>query len=342
MSTAAESRPDRVTIKEVAERAGVSRSTTSRALTGSGYTSEPVRQRVRRAAEELGYVVDANARGLKQRSSKVIGLLVSDLRNSFYAELAAGVGKQARASGYTMMLVDDAGNADDELGAARMLVASRVAGVVVTPVSAEASKFLLRQHIPVVEVDRHYGLGGVDAVFVDNRGAAVATTEHLLSLGHRRIAVMLDETDWTTGRDRRAGHAEALAAAGIEADPSLVVSAGWDADQARASAVAVLSSPERPTAVFAANNLLAEGVWRAAVDLGLAIPGDLSIVAFDDVPWMSMVNPGVTAVTQDATQLGEVAVDVLLQRIARPSLERREVMLPSGFIRRGSTGRPPR
>src|SRR3954468_13083794 len=132
----------RVTIKEVAERAGVSRSTTSRALAGNGYVADAVRQRVRRAAEELGYVVDATARSLKQRSSRIIGVLVSDLRNAFYADLAYGAGRRAREAGLTMMLVDDGGRADEELEAAHAFVASRVAGVVFTPVSDAAAAFL--------------------------------------------------------------------------------------------------------------------------------------------------------------------------------------------------------
>jgi DNA-binding LacI/PurR family transcriptional regulator len=338
MSDSREDGPGRVTIKEVAERAGVSRSTTSRALAGTGYVAEPVRQRVRRAADELGYVVDATARSLKQRSSRIIGVLVSDLRNAFYADLAYGAGRRAREAGFTMMLVDDGGEADDELEAARAFVASRVAGVVMTPVSDAAAVFLRRQRVPLVEVDRTFGTG--DAVVVDNRGAARSTTEHLLSLGHRRIALVIDETDWTTGRERRQGYADALAAAGLEFDPRRVVSSGWHADTTAAAARSLLTGSDRPTAVFAANNLLAEGVWRAAADLGLSIPGDLSVVSFDDAPWMSMVTPGLTAITQDASRLGAEAVDLLLARIADPDAARRVVTIPAGFVRRESTGRP--
>ena len=331
---------DRVTIKEVAELAGVSRSTTSRALAGTGYVAEPVRLRVRKAAEELGYVVDATARSLKQRSSRVIGVMVSDLRNAFYADLAWGAGKRAREAGYTMLLVDDGGLPAQELESANAFVASRVAGVVLTPVAEAAAGFLVRQHVPVVEVDRTFG--DVDAVVIDNRDAARATTEHLLSLGHQRIALVIDETDWTTGRDRRAGYTDAHEAAGIAVDPALVVTAGWDADAASAVARSLLSAPDRPTAVFAANNLLAEGVWRAAAAIGLDIPDDLSLVAFDDSPWMSMVTPAVTAVTQDAALLGAQAVELLLARLDDPDRQVQRVTLPAGLVRRASTGRPPR
>jgi len=311
-----------------------------RALTGTGYVAEPVRLRVRKAAAQLGYVVDATARSLKQQSSNVIGVVVSDLRNSFYADLAYGAGKAAREAGYTMMLIDDGGNAEDELDAATAFVAARVAGVVATPVAASTSVFFARQRIPIVEVDRQFAEGTCDAVIVDNRSAARTTTEHLLSLSHRRIALFVDETEWTTGRDRHAGYADALAAAGVAHDEALVVSAGWDADAAKLAALRLLSSDNRPTAVFAANNLLAEGIWRAAAELGLSIPGDLSLVSFDDSPWMSMVTPGVTAVTQDAVALGATAVTTLLERIQQPDAPNRVVVLPATIIRRGSTARP--
>jgi len=328
----------RATIKEVAETAGVSRSTASRALAGNGYVAEQVRLRVREAARELGYVVDATARSLKQQSSRLIGVLVSDLRNAFYADLASGAGRECSARGYTMMLIDASNSPDDELEAAEAFVALRVAGVVGTPVSSGLTEFLARQRTPVVEVDRQFAEGANDAVVVDNRGSAQTTTEHLLALGHRRIALFIDETEWTTGRDRLAGYSQALANAGIPVDPTLVVSTGWDVDAAIQAAISQLSGADRPTAIFTANNVLAEGAWRAAATLGLSVPDDLSLVSFDDAPWMSMVTPGVTAVVQDAEQLGATAVATLLERIADPALPPRTVVLPAGLTVRGSTG----
>ena len=329
----------RATIKDVAEAAGVSRSTASRALTGRGYVGHGVRERVHHAAERLGYVPDAMARHLKQQVSRSIGVLVSDLRNPFYADLAAGISQQARRRGYAMILADDAGSAADEVEAAERFVALRVAGVIVTPLSVQIATYLERQRTPVVEVDRQFGEGTSDAVVVDNRTASRRVTEHLLALGHERIALLIDELDWTTGRERHAGYTEACRAAG-PLDESLVVTARWDADAARARAVELLAGPGAPTAVFAANTLLAEGVWRAAADLGLRIPDDLSLVAFDDAAWMSMVTPGITAVQQDAVALGEAAVGRLVERIEAPQAAPRTVMLGARVVHRGSTAPP--
>ncbi len=330
----------RATIKDVAEAAGVSRSTASRALTGRGYVAADVRERVLRAAKDLQYVPDATARYLKQQVSLSLGVLVSDLRNSFYARLAAGAGSAARAQGYSMVLAEDGGSAETQLEAAETFVAMRVAGVVVTPVSADISTYLSRHGIPVVEVDRQFTAGRCDAVVVDNRDASHRATDRLIELGHRRIALFIDETTWTTGRERHAGYQAALAAAGIPQDPNLVFSSGWDVDASRAAAVELLRSENRPTAVFAANNVLAEGVWRAVSDLGLAIPGDLSLVSFDDAPWMSLVTPGLTAVSQDEGALGETAVQRLLERIAAPESNSLTVMMSSKVIDRGSTRSP--
>lgn len=327
----------RATIKDVATAAGVSRSTASRALTGRGYVATDVKERVLAAARDLRYVPDATARYLKQQVSLSIGVLVSDLRNSFYARLAAGAGQAARAQGYSLVLAEDGGSADAQVEAAETFVATRVAGVVVTPVSEDVTTYLSRHRIPVVEVDRQFAAGVCDAVVVDNQSSSQRVIEHLLGLGHRRIALFIDETTWTTGRERHAGYQAALATAGIALDPDLVVSSGWDVDAARAAATALLGDENRPTAVFAANNVLAEGVWRAANDLGLVIPDDVSLVSFDDAPWMSLVTPGLTAVAQDEAALGETAVRRLLERIAEPAAAPVTVMMSTKIVHRDST-----
>lgn len=328
----------RATLKDVAREAGVSQSTTSRALSGEGYVAAGVRERVLAVAEQLGYVPHAMARSLRKQVSRSIGVLVSDLRNVFYADLAAGVAARARANGYTMMLVDDQGSPADEMEAARAFVATRAAGVIVTPLSGEVTAYLRRQNTPVVEVDRQFSEGASDGVLIDNASVARRMTDHLIALGHRRIVLLIDETDWTTGSDRVTGYKQALTDAGI-AD-AMLVPAGWDVGGARKAAIDILARREHPTAIFAANNLLAEGVWRAAGDLGLRVPDDLSVVSFDDAQWMTMVSPGITAVAHDAARLGEAAVDRLLARIEHPEAEQVTVVLDAQIVPRGSTAAP--
>lgn len=332
--------PRRPTLKDVARAAGVSQSTTSRALSGEGYVATEVRERILAVAEKLNYVPHAMARSLRKQDSRTLGVLVSDLRNTFYADLAAGIVASARSLGYTVMLIDDQGSEEAELDAARAFVATRVAGVIVTPLSVTVSAYLRTQRIPVVEADRQFSAGDTDAVVIDNSGVARRLTEHLIALGHRRIALLIDETAWTTGRDRYRGFLEALADADIEPNQDSIVIAGWDADTARARTVDVLARRDRPTALFAANNVITEGVWRAARDLGLRIPDDLSIVSFDDAKWMNMVSPGITAVAQDSVALGEAAVKRLLARIADPEGEAVTEVLGAQLLARGSTAGP--
>jgi LacI family transcriptional regulator len=332
----------RATLKDVARLAGVSQSTTSRALSGEGYVAASVRERVVAASESLGYVPHEMARSLRARDSKTIGVLVSHLRNTFYADLAAGIADGARRQGYTMMLVDDQGSTAAEMEAARVFVATRVAGVIVTPLSGDVADYLLRQRIPVVEVDRQFSASSADAVLINNSGVAQRMTDHLIALGHRRIALLIDETDWTTGSDRAAGFRSSLELSGIEPDSGLFVSAGWDAETARTTTIDLLARRDRPTAIFAANNLLAEGVWRAAMDLGMRIPEDLSIVSFDDSEWMSMVSPGVTAVVQDAVALGEAALEHLLARLSAPRAAPKTTVFEARILARGSTAAPKR
>lgn len=355
----------RPTITDVAAAAGASRSTTSRALSGSGYVSADVRERVRKAAKRLGYVPDAMARGLKQRTSLTIGLLVSDLGNSFYAQLASGASQAARDQGYAIVLTDTGGHLPathaagpksstprmkgpgpvravaDEIAAAEIFLSQRVAGVIVTPVSTAVTDYLAGRGVAVVEVDRSFARSGADAVIVDNAEGAREATELLIRQGHQRIALIIDEMDWTTGRGRHAGYQQALRDAGLPVIDDLVVSSGWNTDDAHRTTLELLQRPVRPTAVFAANNVIAEGAWRAADDLGLAIPDQLSLIAFDDAPWMSMVRPAVTTVGQNAYALGEAAVEQLIDRIRDPERPRRQVVLGTQLMNRASTGPAP-
>lgn len=329
------------TINDVAREAGVSRSTTARALRGTGYVATEVRDRVVGIAEAIGYVPNVVASSLRSRASRSIGMLVSDLRDPFYSELAAGVAYEARGAGFTMVLLDSRRSESEEMEAARTLVGLRVAGVVLTPLTAAVAPFFRSTGVPVVEADRTFDDGDTDAVLVDNPGASGQLVDLLLSLGHRRIAMLADETEWTTGAGRFAGYSASLDAAGIPFDPSLVAHPGSDVGDARSTAIRVLAQRERPTAVFCTNSVLAEGLWRAVTDLGLRVPQDLSIVSFDDAPWMSLVQPGVTAIGQDTERMGAVAARRLLSRIETPDASAERTVLTAQLLPRGSTA-PPR
>jgi LacI family transcriptional regulator len=328
-----------VTLADVAREAGTSASTASRALTGRGYVSPDARARLLEAAERLGYVRNAWALALKQRTSNVVGVVVSELGNQFYAGLAAGIEETLRAAGYQMLLVSDNSDGAQELAVTKTFLALRSAGVIMTPVGRSAAAFLTRHGVDIVEVDRRLADVPCDGVVIDNEHGAKAATAHLLEQGHRRIALLVVETGWTSDAGRLEGYRAAHADAGVPVDEHLILRIALNAPDA-AARIAALLDVEAPTAIFAANNALAESAWNVLRQRGLELPRDASLVAFDDVPWMSMVTPGITAVSQPTLELGRRAAQLLLRRFDEPERGPAVEVLQPALIVRGSTAPP--
>jgi LacI family transcriptional regulator len=328
-----------VTLADIAREAGTSPSTASRALSGRGYVSPDARSRLIEAAERLGYVPNASARTLKQRTSRVVGVVVSDLGNQFYALLAAGIEETLRAAHFQMVVVSDNSDNEQEMGGARTFLAMRAAGVILTPVGWEATRLLAGHGVHVVELDRQLADVSCDAVVIDNERGGREATAHLLGLGHRRVALLVAKTDWTSDVGRLRGFRTAHEEAGLAVDEKLIISIEFHAPDAQAR-IAALLDEHAPTAIFAANNELAELAWRVLRERGLLIPGDVSLVGFDDVPWMEMVDPGITVVAQPTLEMGRTAAKLFLQRnedpLCAPTVERLEPTL----VVRGSTTPP--
>jgi LacI family transcriptional regulator len=329
-----------VTLADLAREAGTSASTASRALSGRGYVSAAARDRLLEAADRLGYVPNASARTLKHRTSRVVGVVVSDLGNQFYARLAAGVEQTLREADYQMMVLGDNNETDEEVAGARTFLAIRAPGVIMTPVGSAAADLLASQGVVVVEVDRRLAQSPCDAVIVDNEAGAHAATSHLVDLGHRRIALLGIDTEWTTDAGRRAGYRAALADRGLAVDEELILRVPVHATDP-ADLIGALLAEQAPTAIFAANNLLAERAWHVLRERGLRIPDDVSLVGFDDVPWMEMVDPAITVVEQPTLELGRCAARLLLRRLEQPALPPAVECLQPSLILRGSTGPAP-
>lgn len=328
-----------VTLADVARAAGTSPSTASRALSGRGYVSPVARQRLLSAADRLGYVPNASARTLKQRTSRVVGVVVSDLGNVFYASLAAAIEQTLRAARYQMVLLSDNSDRAQEIGGIRTFVAMRAAGVIMTPVSSEAATLLARHGIAVVEVDRQLARTPCDGVVIDNERGARDATAHLLTAGHRRIALLVAKTEWTSDAGRLRGYRAAHDEEGVAVDERLIVPVGFHAPDAEERIVRLLDE-QRPTAIFAANNQLAEHAWRVLRRRGLRLPHDVSLVGFDDVPWMEMVDPGITAVAQPTDEMGRRAAELLLRRAQDPLCPPVVERLEPALVVRASTAPP--
>jgi LacI family transcriptional regulator len=326
-----------ITLADVAREAGTSASTASRALSGRGYVAPDVRKRLLAVADRLGYIPNLSARTLKQRTSRVVGVVVSDLGNQFYAALAAGIEQELREAGYQMLLLGDNSDVGEELNGVRTFMSMRAPGVIMTPASNNATDLLVARGTPVVEVDRRLATSSCDAVVIDNERGARAAVAHLLEHGHTRIGLLMARTTWTTDAGRLQGYRVALQDAGVRIDRRLIVKIATHAADA-AGRIAALVDEQQPTAIFAANNQLAELAWHLVRERRLAIPRDISLVAFDDVPWMSMVQPAITAVAQPTFEMGRRAALLLLRRLEDPTCGRTVEVLEPRLVVRGSTG----
>jgi LacI family transcriptional regulator len=215
----------------------------------------------------------------------------------------------------------------------------RAPGVIMTPVGHDAAGLLAAQGVAVVEVDRRVARVPCDAVVLDNEGGARDATAHLLALGHRRIGLLMAKTNWSSDAGRLAGYLSAHEDAHVPVDEKLIVEIEFQAADAGAR-IATLLAEAAPTALFAGNNVLAELAWHAIRKRGLSIPGDISVVAFDDMAWMAMVQPGITAVAQPTFAMGCRAALLLLRRLEAPLSEQTVEVLEPTLVLRGSTAEP--
>jgi len=333
------------TIYSVAQRAGVSTATVSRALNGTGQIAPGTRQAIEDAVRELGYRPSGVARSLRTKSTQTIALLLPDITNPFYPGLVRGVQKAARRRGYLMLLASAEGDAEGELEYLELFRANAVDGALVIGVSVTGDSIgaAISSGFPMVSMDRSVDSPDVPLVQVDNRGGACLATEHLIGLGHRRIAHITGPQALGITRERLVGYQDALERAGLPFDPDLVVEGDYEERGGGAAADRLLRSGARFTAVFAGNDLTAIGAMDALHGRGLRIPEDVSVVGFDDVRLASYVSPALTTVHQPAAQIGERAATVLIDVIAgRRRAERvGHILLPPTLVERASSGPPP-
>ena len=311
------------TVADVAKRAGVSVSTAARVLAGSGYASEETRRLVTEAARELGYVPNQIARSLRTKRTRTVGLLIGDVENPFYSAIARHVEAVAKAAGYHVVLC----NSDDDPGIEReylkLLEGMRVDALIVTPTLKNRRRLagLMDRGIVIVQIDRQVDGLDADAVLVDNEVGAASAVTHLIEAGHTRIGILTGDLDVPTARQRLAGYERALREHGIAVQRQFVKSGSFHRDHAIEDATELIRADPTPTAIFAANNLLAEALMLALDQQGLRVPRDLSVVAFDDVQWMSIVEPPLTAVRQPVADMARSAAELALRRLR----ERREL-----------------
>ncbi len=329
-----------VTMRDVSAMAGVSISTVSHVVNNTRAVPEMTRQRVLDAIKATGFLPNTVARSLKRAETRTLGVAIGDISNPFFAEVVHAVEAAARAAGYTVILTDFGEDAEREMAALRALVGRRVDGMILAPSGAggaEAVAYVRRQGIPLVQVDR-VAARGCDSVLASNVPDMRRLVRHLARLGHRRIAVLTGVPGLSSTRERIAGFRAGMKDAGIEPDPALIVPGEFSSEPARAAARALMARPDRPTAIVATNNLMALGAMRALHELGLRVPADIALVSFDDFEWADLFQPRLTTIAQPCARIGDMAVRLLLARIAAPDARPQHVRLPTELKHRESCG----
>jgi LacI family transcriptional regulator len=329
------------TISDVASRAGVSPATVSRVIQGAKNVNPATRERVQLAIEELGYVPSAVARSLRSKRTRSLALIVSDVTNTFWTTVARGVEDVAQRHGYSVLLCNSDENLAKQDQYLDFVIGQQVDGVIIAPFDADARHLdkLRRRNIPTVIVDRRIDGWDVDSVSSDSLSGARALVQHLIGLSHRRIAAISGPAITSTAEDRVAGYCMALVEAGIPLDPRLIKRGEYRNATGKEFTHELLDDGLEPTAIFAANNLIAMGVVDAVEERGLQIPQDLALVCFDDLPNASHLFPFLTVVAQPVYDLGMNAAQLLLSRLAsQVPLQPRQVVLPVRLIVRHSCG----
>lgn len=330
------------TIKEVAREAGVSVTTVSRVLNGVPGVREETRSRVERVIQRLGYRPNSLARSLVTRKSRTIGLLVRDITNPFYPEMARAIEDAVNRLGYHLILCNTDASPRKEQAYLDLLREQRVAGIIFSaPGLADRTVKHLQAtgDIPfVLAVRRVPGVETDTVTFADRDGARQAV-EHLAALGHRRIGHIAGPSDSWTARERREGYRQTLTRLGLPLREGWVVRGDLTRDTGRRAMARLLTLSERPTAVFCANDLMALGAWEAVLAAGLRVPEDVALVGFDGVDWAGFALIGLTTVAVPKYDLGDIAAQLLIRRIEgdmTPPQDR--VLSVSLVVRRSSAG----
>jgi DNA-binding LacI/PurR family transcriptional regulator len=334
-------RQRRATIQDVAEQAGVSRQTVSRAINNKGEIGAATRARVLAIARELGYRPSSIARGLKTRRTLTLGLVVPDIANPFFAEVVRGASERAYAADYSVLLCNTDEDPDREWAILRMLESHRVDGLVLVSsrLSDEMLAEAVRQWRPLVIVNRlpPAPRAGVGYVVVNDAEAARGATAFLVARGHRQIGLLGGAPTSRSGLERRRGYAEALAAAGLGAAERWMAPCAPNVEGGREAALSLLRREPGLTALLAYNDLVAVGALQACRALGLNVPRDCAIVGWDDIVFADYVSPPLTTVRMPTHEIGERAMALLLGLIADTDAAPEVVRLDATLIEREST-----
>jgi LacI family transcriptional regulator len=335
----------RPTIKDVAEKCGVHPSTVSRALSPvmSHLVAPEVAKRIRAAAAALFYQPNVTAAGLRTGRSGLIGVLAPDIADPGFPPILSGITETLGAEGYATIVVDVGPDPSRERELVDKLIARGVDGLVLATVvlNDPVVGHCLAASIPVVLVNRSDSARRLPAVVTDDEAGMRLAVDHLVGLGHRRLGHIAGPQGVSTGALRRAGFKAAAARAGLSGQNILIETArAYKRDEGRLAALRLLDRKQAATAIVAANDLLALGIYDALSERGLKCPADVSVVGHNDMPYVDMLSPPLTTVRIAQREMGEAVARLLLERIADPAMRRERIVLGPILVVRGSTAAP--
>ena len=327
------------TIKDVAKLAGVSVATVSHVVNNTRFVSDETKAKVMDAMQELSYKPNAVARSLRRKESKIVGLVLPDNTNPYFAEIAWSIEYASRNLGYSVILCNSDGDVDKEAGYLNVLIEKQVDGVILVAAGDSTANFQkLQEHkIPTVMVDRNSPSVNTDSVQIDNATHGESATSHLIDLGHKKIACITGPRDVTPSFDRVDGYKRSLKLNDIPIRDEYIVKGDFKPHGGYLAACKLLDTDDPPTAIFACNDLMALGAMHAASERNINIPRQLSIVGFDDIYLSTYSNPPLTTIKQPRLEMGEEAVNALVLRMKTPDRSARSILLQAELVVRSST-----
>lgn len=330
------------TLKDVAALARVSRATAARALNGYGYVGDETASRVQAAAEKLGYRGNRLAQALRSGQLPIVGCIVGDIQNPFFARIAHDVEVLARECGHNLVIGSSEEDLEQEISLLASLRAFSVRGFIVAPTSAGDNahlKNLVAENIPLVLIDRAAQGVRCDSVVVDNEGGARKAVEYLIAMGHRNIGLLQDDTRIFTSQERLNGYRKALAAASITSDERMISVSQSTVERAVDATIRLFNQKVPPTALFTVDSMMTQGALLALRSMGLSIPHNVSVIGFDDFDLATFTDPQITVVSQPVSEIGRAAAGLLFDRLENAAGPVRNIRFDTRLTLRGSVSR---
>jgi DNA-binding LacI/PurR family transcriptional regulator len=333
-----------VNIGEIARRANVSTATVSRTLNQSGTVRPETARKVWRVAAELNYYPNSHARALVSGRSRLLGLIVSDITNPFFPELVHSFEALATQQGYDLILTSTGYQTVRMTGCVRRMLERKVDGVAIMTSEMDLAliKELARRGVPMVFMDVGRVGPRMSHVLIDYAHGIRQAVDHVVALGHKRIAFVSGPLDLHSARTRRQAFLDGMRTHGIKTDPKLVREGTHTAEGGQHAMTFLLRGPKVPTAVVCSNDWTAIGALHAINAAGLRVPEDVSVVGFDDIPLARYTSPPLTSVRMSAGDVGATAFDALFRLVGGERLEGEVYQVPTKLVVRASTGKPPR